>query len=239
MGAWGDGRTRMRRVSRNGRSSLFWPTLPVLPRGRASTGRRDCAGGGSLLLLVRRACCRSWGSGRQVQWRQLFGGVRAAGSTGGGRVCRCGTRRGAIDGTRLAARSGSRRECAPRHGCDRPLWYRVCCDRRRGRRGRDPHLSDGSRAGDPHQRTRLSQAPKRRADAVAQASTARDLQPRSMNTTRSAGPVGVAEQLLVLLLTDVESSTQHWLREPQRMPAAWMFWMSWSSARCRHLVGRS
>jgi class 3 adenylate cyclase len=41
-----------------------------------------------------------------------------------------------------------------------------------------------------------------------------------MSTASVGGPVGVAEQLLVLLLTDVESSTQHWLREPQRMPAA-------------------
>ena len=41
-----------------------------------------------------------------------------------------------------------------------------------------------------------------------------------MSTESVSGPVGVAEQLLVLLLTDVESSTQHWLREPQRMPAA-------------------
>ena len=41
-----------------------------------------------------------------------------------------------------------------------------------------------------------------------------------MNTTEVPVPVSNTEQLLVFLLTDVESSTQHWLRHPQRMPAA-------------------
>ena len=41
-----------------------------------------------------------------------------------------------------------------------------------------------------------------------------------MNTIEVPLPVGDAEQLLVLLLTDVEGSTQHWLRVPWRMPAA-------------------
>ena len=41
-----------------------------------------------------------------------------------------------------------------------------------------------------------------------------------MNTIEVPLPVGDAEQLLVLLLTDVEGSTQHWLRVPRRMPAA-------------------
>jgi class 3 adenylate cyclase len=41
-----------------------------------------------------------------------------------------------------------------------------------------------------------------------------------MNTTGVPVPGGGAEQILVLLLTDVESSTQHWMRDPERMPAA-------------------